>query len=121
MLEKIKFNYKVAENPKSKKFTNAHEIYNCSISYNGKKHSFEYQCNPKYNKPTISDVMNCLTSDSFYYEQSRDLKDFAEELGYSIEEAKKPFKLCKKTSEALHRMFTDDELDHIVDDLFYTT
>ena len=121
IIKKIKLTYKVAENPKSERFTSNHEIYKCNLSYNGKRYSFEYQCNPKYEKPNLDRILECLTSDMQIYESSRDLGDFAIELGYTMEEAEKFYKCCAKTSKAFHRMFSESEIENIMDYLFYET
>lgn len=121
ILNKIKFNYSEALNPKSKPFTREHTIFNCKISHNRKSYSFEYQCNPNYSEPKLDEVLECLITDMGCYECSRDIVDFAEELGYDPTsfECQKAYDGCKKESKALHRLFTDEELSLIQDDLYY--
>lgn len=120
-VKNIKLTYEVAENPKSERFTSNHETYKCMLKYNRKRYSFEYQCNPKYEKPNLNSILECLTSDMHLYESSRDLGDFAIELGYTMEEAEKPYKSCAETSKAFHRMFSESEIENIMDYLFYET
>ena len=121
ILDKIKFSYEEAENPKSKKFTPNHTIFSCKIGYNKKSYSFEYQCNAKYEMPTIERVMNCLMVDMESYDNSIDVADFANCFGYDndLDEARRIYSACEKESKALHRIFTDTELTEINDDLFY--
>ena len=122
ILNKIKFDYELATNPKSKRFTDYHDIYKCVIKYNGKQCSFKYQTNTHANgEPKLAEVLECLVSDMGFYETSKDIFDFACKLGYDYDnpDCKKAYEGCKRTSEALHRIFTDDELGMIDDDLFY--
>lgn len=119
ILNKIKFTYEEAVNPKSARFTSNHTIFDCKIVYNKKSYKFEYQCNAKHEMPTIERVMDCLMLDMESYESCFDVADFMVSFGYELEEAKRIYKACEKTSKALHRIFTDDELGMIDDDLFY--
>ena len=119
ILNKIKFTYEEAVNPKSARFTPNHTIFDCKIVYNKKSYEFEYQCNAKHEMPTIERVMDCLMLDMESYESCFDVADFMVSFGYELEEAKRIYKGCEKTSKALHRIFTDDELGMIYDDLFY--
>lgn len=119
ILDKIKFSYEEAENPKSKQFTSNHTIFAGKIIYNRKSYKFEYQCNTDYVMPKLDEVMNCLIGDMEAYDNALDLTSFANEFGYSVAEAKNIYKECGRTSKALHRMFTDTELTEIEDDLYY--
>lgn len=122
ILDKIEFNYELAKNPKSKRFTSNHDIYDCVIKYNGKKYNFEFQTNTSaVGEPKLSEVVECLVSDMGFYEQSRDILDFAYELGYEPKstECRKAWDGCKRTAKAFHRLFNDEELGMIDDDLFY--
>ena len=122
ILSKINFNYDLAINPKSSRFTPRHDIYKCVMKYNGKQYSFEYQTNTEANgEPKLAEVLECVVSEMGCYESSRDFTDFALELGYDPEsvECERAYKGCKEVSKALHRLFTDEELGMIDDDLFY--
>lgn len=119
ILDKIDLDYKEAVNPKSKKFTPNHTIFDCVITYNKKSFKFEYQCNVEYEKPTIERVMECLILDMDICDEYSDIKDFAKDFGYEFEDAKRIYKICGKTSKAIHRMFTDTEITEINDDLYY--
>ena len=113
MLEKIKFNYEVAEK-QNELFTPAHRKYVCIIKYNGKQYTFNYQCNPNHTTPNVKDCIECLLSDAFAYDNAKDIFDFADEFGYVVnKETERIFKACKKTSNAIHRLFTDEELEEL--------
>lgn len=119
ILDKIKFTYEKALNPKTKKFTPNHTIFDCKIVYNKKSYKFEYQCNAKFEMPTLERVIECLILDAESYDNSIDIADFANSFGYELDEARRIYKACEKTSKALYRIFTDTELTEINDDLYY--
>src|SRR5574344_2071655 len=98
MLEKIKFSYEESED-RNNLFTSAHRKYVCIIKYNGKQYTFDYQCNPNYTTPNVKDCIECLLSDTFAYVVNK--------------ETERIFKACKKTSNAMHRLFTDEELEEL--------
>ena len=117
MLEKIKFNYEVAEK-QNELFTSHHRKYACKIVYNKKQYSFNYQCNPNYTTPNVKDCIVCLLSDTFDYDNAKDIFDFADEFGYVVnKETERIFKACKKTSNAIHRLFTDEELEELANEI----
>lgn len=112
MLNKIKFSYKVAEN-QNNLFTPAHTRFKCKIKVDGLQYTFDYQCNTDYMYPTLKDCMECILGDAMSYDNARDVIDFCNELGYTDNEGLKIYKACKKVSKALHRLFTDTELDEL--------
>lgn len=120
MLEKIKFSYVVSEN-QTDLCTQYHERYDCKIKHNKKQYTFEYQCNPNADmKPNVKDCIECLTLDMSAFEDSTDVFDFALNFGYSdddLKRAKRDYKACEKTAKAMHRLFTDEELGMIYDEL----
>lgn len=115
MLEQIKLTYEVAEMQEDL-FTYHHRLYKCIIKYNGRQYTFKYQCNAKFT-PELNDVMDCLLLDAFSYSDSKDIIDFANEFGYDIYEdrkhVKKIYNACKKTWNALNRLFTEEEIAEI--------
>jgi len=118
MLENIKFNYKESLNPKSKPFTDNHKIFSCVISYNKKRYTVEFQCNPNYELPSKETVLNCLIGDLIIYEESVDALDFAKEMGYDdLHEAKRIFESIEKEAKALHRLFTESEIMELTEEL----
>lgn len=116
MLENIKFNYVKSEN-QDELFSCKHRRYDCKIEYNGHRYSFEYQCNPNYKEPNLEDCLDSLLCDKSAYDDTNGILDFCAEFGYlnedSIPKGKKAYNACKKTSKALNRLFTDEELDMI--------
>ena len=68
--------------------------------------------------PNLLDCMNAIIGDMDCYDVCRNLSDFCSEFGYDdIVQAEKAYKACKKTSKALHRLFTDEELAEIGEEL----
>ena len=124
-VEGIKINVlasKVVESP----FTpskNYCRRYSIRLSYKGNDYRFTFhdsvhacENNIPLNK---KDVMYCVLSDMGCYESSRDMEDFLYSFGYDNQDLKtykegmKAFKSCKKTSEKLHELFNDYELEQL--------
>ena len=117
MLNKIKFSYKEADEQKNL-FTPSHTLFKCKIKVDGLQYTFNYQCNTAHQEPNLLACMYAIISDMDCYDISRNLADFCDELGFTdIVDAEKAYKACKKTSKALHRLFTDEELAEIGDEL----
>ncbi len=117
MLNKIKFSYREADEQKNL-FTPSHTNFKCKIKVDGCQYTFPYQCNTAYTEPNLMDCMYAIISDMDCYDTSRNLADFCDEFGYTdFEDAERAYKACKKTSKALHRLFTDEELAEIGDEL----
>ena len=112
MLNKIKFSYKVAEK-QDRLFTPNHTKFKCKIKVDGLQYTFDYQCNTTYMTPNLKDCMECILDDMMSYDNARDIIDFCNEFGYTDNEGLKIYKACKKDSKALHRLFTDAELDEL--------
>ena len=116
MLNKIKFSFKVADE-QVELFTPCHTLFKCKIKVDGCQFTFNYQCNTAHNTPNLLDCMYAIISDMDCYDTSRDVVDFCDEFGYSDAKGIKAYKACKKTSKALHRLFTDEELAEIGEEL----
>ena len=117
MLNKIKFSYKEADRQENL-FTPSHTLFKCKIKVDGLQYTFNYQCNTAHQEPNHLACMYAIISDMDCYDISRNLADFCDELGFTdIVDAEKAYKACKKTSKALHRLFTDEELAEIGDEL----
>ena len=117
MLNKIKFSYREADSQVDL-FSPNHTVFKCKIKVDGLQFTFPYQCNTTYMEPNLEDCMGCIISDMFAYDDSRDLIDFINEYGYETEKgAVKAYKACKKTSKALHRLFSEEELEEIEKEL----
>lgn len=118
MLEKIKLTYEVSEN-QNNLFTQYHTRYNCKIKYNGKQYTFEYQCNPSADRiPNLNDCIDSLLLDMFSFEEALGIMDFMVNFGYSdYDYAMSIYKACEKTAKAMHRVFTDEEIQMIYDEL----
>lgn len=100
----------------SNTFTYAHTRYKVCLTNltNGKKVCFEYQCNPRYNKPS---KINCLwaylmDAQSYYYANG-DLDAFAADLDIQKpSEAFKVFNACKKAYNDLVNFFGSKKTLH---------
>lgn len=110
--------------------------YSIRLSYKGNDYRFTFhdsvnawQNNTPLNK---KDVMYCVLSDMGCYESSKDMDDFLYSFGYDNSKADnlykgydngndlklykqgiKTFEACKKTSEKLHELFNNDELEQL--------
>lgn len=113
---------KVVVSPFYEKTYYCHKYY-VKLSYKGNDYRFTFhdsvhawQNNTPLNK---KDVMYCVLSDMGCYESSRDIEDFIYSFGYDEQDLKtykegmKAFKSCKKTSEKLHELFNDFELEQL--------
>lgn len=115
LLNTIKFTYKVADNQENL-FTYNHKRYKATIKHNGKQYTADYQCSKK-TEPTLEDVLYCLYMDSTACDYiGADVWAFANEYGYTISsredysKVNKIMKACIRTSKALTRLFTENEL-----------
>lgn len=111
--------------------TNYCRKYYLELKYNNKSYRFtfhdsiyNYNHNKKLNK---LDTIYAVLTDSNSYDYTRNYQDFCNEFGYDeyietqygiIEnrEARKIYEACKKTYEALHEIFSDDELEQLQDE-----
>ena len=125
ILKQIKVKTETSEN-QNNLFTPCHRKYNVTVKYNGKQYSSTYQCNVRQT-PNAKDIIECLLLDASSYDNAKDIKDFANEFGYELyeydygtkynKETERIYKACKKTSEAIHRMFTDEEIETLYEEL----
>ena len=117
MLNKIKFSYREADKQEGL-FTPCNTLFKCKIKVDGCQFTFPYQCNTAYTTPNLLDCICSIISDMDCYDISRNLADFYEALGFTdFEEAEKAYKACKKTSKALHRLFTNEEIEILDNEL----
>lgn len=118
MINKIKFSYREAEKQVGL-FTPCHTLFKCKIKVDGCQYTFPYQCNTAFTEPNLMDCMYAIISDMDCYDTSLNLADFCDEFEFTdFADVEKTYKACKKTSKALHRLFTDEELAQIGDELY---
>lgn len=100
----------------SNTFTYAHTRYKVCLTNltNGKKVCFEYQCNPKYSKPSkINCLWAYLMDAQSYYWANGDLDAFAADLDIQKpSEAFKVFNACKKAYNDLVDFFGSEKTLH---------
>ena len=97
--------------------------YYVKLSYKGNDYKFTFHDSVHAYKNNIplnkKDVMYSVLSDMGCYESSRDMEDFIYSFGYdnqdlaTYKQGMKAYKACKKTSEKLHAIFTDNELEQL--------
>ena len=106
MLNKIKFSYKEADKQEGL-FTPYHTLFKCKIKYAGLSYTFNYQCNTAHMMPNLKDCLECVLLDADCYEYSDNILDD------DTKKCLKAFKACKRTYNAMHRLFTDSEIEEL--------
>ena len=92
--------------------------YEVELNYNGRTYTTHYTDSVMaYRNGKDIDfkrVMECLLLDKSAYDNCRDIDDFQAEFGYEkVSECLKAYNGCKETSEALDRIFTEEELEQL--------
>lgn len=95
--------------------------YFLELNYNNKKFSFPFTDSvAAYCKNEKLDKINalyCVLSDADAYDSTQNIDDFAAEFGYEkVSELLKAYRACEKTSEKMHEIFTDAELEQLHDE-----
>lgn len=93
--------------------------YYCKLRRGNKTYSFPFFDSvanyAEDKRPTKYDVLACLDT----YDYISGIDDFANEFGYDIcnnyKETEKIYKACMKQSEKLHKLFTNEELEMLVE------
>ena len=107
---KIKYQEKLDQGDLISKYHIRYEVY---LSYRGKTLITDYQCNKRV-EPTKEDVLSCLLLDTISYDSCNDIDDFQSSFGYEkVSECIKVYNGCKKSSERMHEMFSEDELEEL--------
>lgn len=92
--------------------------YILDLTYNNKtmRYTFydsvyNYENNQELNK---FETLYAILTDRRAYRYSRSVEDFAKEFGYTDEEkARKVYSACKKIAHDLERLFTEEELEQL--------
>ena len=94
----------------------AHRI---TLTYNGRRCSYIFNDN-FHNDSTKEEIIDCLLMDADAYNNSRNFEDFAEEFGYSADSIKafKIYQACKKQAEKVSRLFTNEEVNQLKDEIY---
>lgn len=104
LLDVLGFRYKTSLD-QSNTFTPRHKRYNVTITRQdtGVKITFDYQCNPRYSKPTLCNCLGALVSDAVAWEQCNDdIDEFQAAFGYTkASECFKAFVGCKENYNKL--------------------
>lgn len=95
-----------------------HKQYYLQLSYKNNKYNFNFfdsvysYCNNiKLDK---KHALYCVLMDCRAYDDYTDIQDFADAFGYEkIKDLLKAYDGCKKTSEALHNIFNNNELEQL--------
>lgn len=122
MIDKIGFSkYVINRDTKGYVDTNT---YSVTIRYNGKQYTTTYTCSCHEVVKKIN-VLDCLLMDADSYDMYDCIEDFASEMGWDWDcpaDRKKVTEVwnsCRKTSKALHRMFTTEELEDLYNEINY--
>ena len=96
--------------------------YQIELSYNGRTYTTYYTDSVMaYRNGEDIDfkrVMECLLLDKSAYDSCTDIDDFQAQFGYEkISECLKAYNGCKETSEALERLFTEEELEQLQEEI----
>lgn len=116
IIDEISFNYEESENQENL-FTSNHIKYNVSITYKERTFTTSYQTAREVKK---DDVIYCIFCDMTAYDNTRDIDDFAEEFGYNngkFSEVLSVYNACKDTSDILHKIFTNEEIEEVQKEL----
>ena len=92
--------------------------YEVELNYNGETYTTHYTDSAMAYRNgegiDFKQVMECLLLDKSAYDNCRDIDDFQAEFGYEkVSECLKVYNGCKETSEALDRIFTEEELEQL--------
>ena len=92
--------------------------YEVELNYNGRTYTTHYTDSVMAYKNgedlNYRNVMECLLLDKSAYDSCKDIDDFQAEFGYDkVSECLKAYNGCKETSEALERIFTEEELEQL--------
>lgn len=127
--KEIKFAKTLAKNQTAHMFSKDHTKFNCTIFYNDKKYSSNYQCNVNFsktdNESMKQDFLHCCFLDAFGYINSQNIYDFSDEFGYDYyenpKEIKRIYSLCEKAYNKLSDMFGEDfdDLNEYIEELNY--
>lgn len=96
--------------------------YEVELNYNGRTYTTHYTDSVMaYRNGEDLDfrqVMECLLLDKSAYDSCRDIDDFQAEFGYEkVSECLKAYNGCKETSEGLERLFTEEELEQLQEEI----
>ena len=81
-----------------------------TVTYNGKSCRFMFHDNYR-NESSKEEILYCLLSDAEAFDYSLNYGDFAYVYGYKLcTKARKAYNGCKRQSERLHKLFTDEEI-----------
>ena len=116
IIDKISFSYEESEN-QDNLFTSNHIKYDVSITYKERTFTTTYQTAQEVKK---DDAIWCIFSDMECYDSTQDLETFASAFytnDAKVKEIITTFKACKDTSNILHKIFTNEEIEEVKKEL----
>lgn len=116
IIDKIEFNYNESENQENL-FTSNHIKYDVSITYKERTFTTTYQTAREVEK---DDVIYCIFSDMTAYDNNKDIDVFANEFytdDAKVKEVITTYNACKDTSNILHKIFTNEEIEEVQKEL----
>lgn len=117
---KMKSSFKSTANTATHSASSKQRNYECIITtanpFTGKQHSFTtpfFQGSGIDHDPTLDDVLECLVSDAVSVDQAPTFKEWAEDMGYELEDmddwekvkVNDAYKGCKREHSALNNLF----------------
>ena len=120
IFEKVEFSNCKSETISDNYGTRTH--YLLELYYNANTYVFDYTDSVMAYKNgedlNYRNVMECLLLDKSAYDSCRDIDDFQAEFGYEkVSECLKAYNGCKETSEGLERLFTEEELEQLQEEI----
>lgn len=92
------------------------DTYTLLLEYKNNYYIYNFNDNIN-NKSTKTDWLFAIINDYTSYKDYQDLQSFLDGFGYSGDNVKagiKAFNECKKTYQALNKIFTPDELEYLI-------
>lgn len=92
--------------------------YSVVLKYNGNSISILFHDNYK-NESGKDEFLYALLMDAMAYENCFNLADFMDEFGYDYDqrkEAEKVYKACERQYKKLHRLFTEEEIEELLNE-----
>lgn len=93
--------------------------YKVTLTYMDKSYTFPFHTNYRDIKDDRR-FLRCLFDDALSYENSADILDFKDELGYEDDkECRRVYNACRDISTKLHDLFDDEEFDDLYNEINY--
>lgn len=117
-----RINFEVLDNDIVNEGYGNRQKYEVELNYNGRTYTTSYTDSVMAYRNgkgiDFKQVMECLLLDKSAYDSCTDIDDFQNQFGYEkVSECLKAYNGCKETSEGLERLFTEEELEQLEDEI----